>query len=92
VADRMYIGQSSLARTDILNSADTAARFPNASLKTSAGGNNSEVLMDRQALHAFRLTIRHPVSGKEMQFEAPLPVDFQRTLQFLRTATHGRSG
>jgi 23S rRNA pseudouridine1911/1915/1917 synthase len=42
------------------------------------------VLIDRQALHAFRLTFRHPVSGKEMQFEAPFPEDFERTLRFLR--------
>jgi 23S rRNA pseudouridine1911/1915/1917 synthase len=50
------------------------------------------MLIARQALHAFRLTIRHPVSGKEMQFEAPLPVDFQRTLQFLQSAANGQSG
>ena len=43
-----------------------------------------EALIDRQALHAFRLTISHPVSGKEMTFEAPLPADMERTLKALR--------
>ena len=92
VADRMYIGQTSLTKTDVWNSCDTAARFPNAVLNSFVNGNNEDMLIARQALHAFRLTIRHPVSGKEMQFEAPLPVDFQRTLQFLQSAANGQSG
>ena len=46
---------------------------------------DTEVLIGRQALHAFRLTICHPVSGKTITFEAPLPVDMQRTLDVLRT-------
>lgn len=43
-----------------------------------------ETLIARQALHAFRLTISHPVSGKEICFEAPLPEDFETTLRALR--------
>lgn len=43
-----------------------------------------DVLIARQALHAFRLTISHPVSGKPMTFEAPLPADFEETLAALR--------
>ena len=38
----------------------------------------------RQALHAARLELTHPVSGKELAFEAPLPEDFARLLQVLR--------
>lgn len=34
----------------------------------------------RQALHARRLTLQHPVTQQEMQFEAPLPEDMQRLL------------
>jgi 23S rRNA pseudouridine1911/1915/1917 synthase len=30
----------------------------------------------RQALHAARLKLEHPVSGKEMEWEAPMPADF----------------
>ena len=29
----------------------------------------------RQALHAYRLTFRHPADGRELRFEAPLPPD-----------------
>jgi 23S rRNA pseudouridine1911/1915/1917 synthase len=38
----------------------------------------------RQALHAFRLEIRHPSTGEEMAFEAPIPEDMERLLAFLR--------
>ena len=34
----------------------------------------------RQALHAFRLQILHPVSGEPLAFEAPMPADFLKLL------------
>lgn len=44
----------------------------------------------RQALHARRLGLEHPASGEEMQFESPLPADFQELLQILaRDAAEG---
>ena len=33
------------------------------------------VLLDRQALHAERLAINHPMTGEPMSFEAALPPD-----------------
>jgi 23S rRNA pseudouridine1911/1915/1917 synthase len=30
----------------------------------------------RQMLHAWKLAFRHPRSGEEMAFEAPVPRDF----------------
>ena len=42
-------------------------------------------VITRQALHAYRLTLRHPESGKEMTFEAPLPDDFKKTLDVLNS-------
>jgi len=38
-------------------------------------------LIDRQALHAARLTFTHPVLGARMTFEAPLPADFRAALE-----------
>ncbi|MBN8475797.1 MAG: 23S rRNA pseudouridine(1911/1915/1917) synthase RluD [Sulfuritalea sp.] len=38
----------------------------------------------RQALHARRLALRHPGSGAEMAWEAPLPQDFAQLLAELR--------
>jgi 23S rRNA pseudouridine1911/1915/1917 synthase len=40
----------------------------------------------RQALHAFRLALVHPVTGSEMAWEAPLPADFAALLEALREA------
>lgn len=37
-------------------------------------------IMPRQALHAATLGFVHPVSGKEMFFEAPLPPEFESVL------------
>jgi RluA family pseudouridine synthase len=39
-----------------------------------------ELLLPRQALHAVRLTIRHPLHGKTMCFEAPVPKEFDDLL------------
>lgn len=41
-------------------------------------------LMDRTALHAWKLEIEHPVTKKPMEFEAPLPGDINLLLQNLR--------
>jgi 23S rRNA pseudouridine1911/1915/1917 synthase len=80
VADRLYIGTAELRKSDIvLKAADQ-------------GEPATDVLISRQALHAFRLTIRHPITGHEMQFEAPLPEDFQRTLDFLRQSVGTKRG
>jgi len=38
----------------------------------------------RQALHAFRLGLRHPQSGDDMAWECPMPADFAMLLQALR--------
>jgi 23S rRNA pseudouridine1911/1915/1917 synthase len=37
----------------------------------------------RQALHAERLALRHPVSGRELTWSAPLPADLQRLIEAL---------
>ncbi len=50
----------------------------------------SEALRDalrgfrRQALHAARLELRHPVTGEELNFDVPPPADFQGLLRVLR--------
>ncbi len=40
--------------------------------------------IDRQALHAFRLAFRHPMTGEEMRFEEPRPADLEACLAILR--------
>jgi len=70
VADAPYGGGSQLSLNDI------AAQELRAE--------ENEVLIRRQALHAFRLEFQHPQSGQPMSFEAPLPEDMSSLLEALR--------
>jgi len=45
---------------------------------------DDEPLLARQALHARRLTIRHPALERTMCFEAPLPPDMSGLIEALR--------
>ncbi len=42
-------------------------------------------LLNRQALHAWRLRFKHPRLDQWLEFEAPLPDDFRSTLESLRS-------
>ena len=50
------------------------------------GGKSTNLKMPRQALHAHRLELKHPISGSGLSFSAPLPPDMKIFLQ-----THGYS-
>ena len=69
LCDRLYSGRSEITAGEINKSAT----------------NRSEVLLDRVALHAQQLTIRHPATDEPMTFAAPLPADIQKALAFLRS-------
>lgn len=45
---------------------------------------DDQILIDRQALHAHRLSIFHPLDGTRRKFEALLPLDMEQTLGALR--------
>lgn len=47
------------------------------------GPRRATVDFPRQALHAWRLGLTHPVSGEAMQWEAPLPQDMRALLESL---------
>jgi 23S rRNA pseudouridine1911/1915/1917 synthase len=44
------------------------------------------VQFHRQALHAWRLSLRHPTTDVPLSFEAPLPADFADLLSGLRAS------
>jgi 23S rRNA pseudouridine1911/1915/1917 synthase len=46
-------------------------------------------LLPRQMLHAYSLKFKHPATGEEMEFTAPLPEDFNRILAMLRKKNEG---
>lgn len=74
VADKMYGGWAVLRRSD---------------LETDLPPENDAILISRQALHAHRLSFEHPETGEPLTFEAPLPADFQNTLDALRAGSSG---
>jgi len=41
--------------------------------------------LQRQCLHAKTLGFEHPATGKNVQFDSPLPNDFEQVLEMLRT-------
>ncbi|MCS6790580.1 MAG: RluA family pseudouridine synthase [Bacteroidia bacterium] len=40
--------------------------------------------LPRQALHAYHLGFKHPITGENLVFEAPMPPDMQAALSFLQ--------
>jgi 23S rRNA pseudouridine1911/1915/1917 synthase len=54
-------------------------------------GKRGDTMFDRQALHAWRLTVKHPSTGKPVQFIAPLPNDMKLLLKTLRAERDNRS-
>ncbi len=48
------------------------------------GTGDDEPLLERQALHARRLKLRHPQSNEPIEFEAPLPEDLVAMVAALR--------
>jgi len=49
------------------------------------------IAFPRQALHAHRLVFKHPVDGRELRFEAPLPQDLVDLIARLKPSRSGRS-
>jgi 23S rRNA pseudouridine1911/1915/1917 synthase len=45
---------------------------------------DGDTLLNRQALHAFRLRILHPETGNWLEIEAPLPQDMRQSLEAIR--------
>jgi 23S rRNA pseudouridine1911/1915/1917 synthase len=74
LCDRLYGGRSEITELELIPRGQSP--------ENAAAGDR--LLLNRQALHAHRLVIRHPVSGERMEFEAPLPADFETTLAALR--------
>ena len=51
---------------------------------TVASRDYGRILFGRHALHAYRLAFRHPVNGRGLRFEAPIPEDLSKLLTLLR--------
>ena len=71
LADKLYAGHGSITLHEVQGE--------------TAPSDADDTLISRQALHAHRLQLRHPVTECIMEFVAPLPTDFQRTLEAFQT-------
>jgi 23S rRNA pseudouridine1911/1915/1917 synthase len=70
LADKVYSGRDKLRLADLLPSGTVAE--------------TEEILLSRQALHAYRVRFKHPRTGTLLEVTAPLPVQFEATLAALR--------
>jgi 23S rRNA pseudouridine1911/1915/1917 synthase len=48
------------------------------------GVKNEKLGFNKQLLHAAVLSFKHPGTGEEMTFKAPLPADFEAVLKKLK--------
>jgi 23S rRNA pseudouridine1911/1915/1917 synthase len=69
LADKLYSGRD---------------RFLLSDLVPGLPRESDEVLLRRQALHAYRLRFKHPRKGSWIEVEAPLPGDIRKALETLR--------
>ncbi len=77
LCDRLYAGHAQMTRGQL------ARRM---ALREPPQPGDEEVVLARQALHARRLELNHPVTGQRMTFESPLPADILATVEALRDA------
>ena len=69
LCDRLYGGHRDVSREELLG----GVRQP-----------DQEVVLDRQALHARRLELDHPHTGRRMVFEAEIAADIRRAESMIR--------
>jgi 23S rRNA pseudouridine1911/1915/1917 synthase len=69
LADKVYSGRDKLLLSDLVSGLESES---------------DQVLLSRQALHAHRLRFKHPRKGTVVEIKAPLPEEFERTLEALR--------
>ncbi len=78
LCDRLYAGHTRATQGQLLRCLARGVQLQPEDL---------DVVMDRQALHAFQLEFTHPITEQPLKFNAPLPSDFERTLAILRSQT-----
>ena len=49
-------------------------------LCTAVGGTEDTSLIARPALHAYALSLTHPVTGEHLSFTAPIPADMEKLI------------
>jgi 23S rRNA pseudouridine1911/1915/1917 synthase len=77
LCDRLYAGHAQITRGEL-------RRRKAQGLPPLA--DDDQVILQRQALHACRISFTHPLSEKPITLECPLPEDIQTTLDLMLAA------
>ncbi len=77
LCDRLYGGQ---ARVTLGQLERRQAR------SLPAQADDLEVVLERQALHAYKIEFAHPITQVPLSIHAPIPADFEKVLSVLRQA------
>ncbi|MEC9091495.1 MAG: pseudouridine synthase, partial [Planctomycetota bacterium] len=72
LADKLYSGQHQFC-------CDTLLKSPSASSDSTVAP-----VLSRQALHAQRLQVKHPRTGKILEVKAKIPEDIKNVMDFIR--------
>lgn len=86
LCDRLYGGRKSVTRDELLG------KRPMALVQEEQQPDSSEQdqpLLTRQALHAYKLSFVHPITGQELELTAPIAEDIQSVLDVLETRNSG---
>ena len=75
LCDRLYGGHAQITRGQLAKR--LAKREP-------AQPGDDQVVLERQALHARRLELEHPITHQRLVFESPVPADISSVLDLLR--------
>jgi 23S rRNA pseudouridine1911/1915/1917 synthase len=77
LCDRLYGGRAQITEMELI---------PRDKMRqdTERDAATEPPLLNRQALHARRLALTHPVTGERLKFESPVPADIEQTLEALR--------
>ena len=69
----------------VLGDTTYASDFKTKAAKLGGIAREALASLNRQALHAAELGFKHPITGKSLHFERPLPADMQDLLTALQT-------
>jgi len=79
LCDRSYGGGKTVTQEELLG------KVPFSLAEDKPDGT---ILLQRQALHAYKLTFIHPATEKQMEITAPLPADMQSVVDCLEGIEH----
>jgi 23S rRNA pseudouridine1911/1915/1917 synthase len=83
LCDKLYGGRAQVTRRELSQAGGQAVGRLRPEGAIEAAGSPDDVVLARQALHAWRIELVHPATGRPIQFVAPLPEDFRRVLTLL---------